>query len=554
METLAISAANLNTIEKNLNHVADGLTAVVSNVTNVNSKINKVEGQVADLNDEIKNLVSEIRETTIISNARQSIMYNNEQIDKKFNYYDNVRRTTISLLDAVLNSSISRKSLYELNQQVLLNNPNYWLSNALSAITFWLLDDKESTYKEVNNALKKNKKKTSLFFTYVNIKLGRESTAINWLKNYLSYLNPLELDKDFITILDLASTGGLNNTGRELVLNKINDWFLRIKNEEDIKSKNKDIWKEFILEKQDNNIRMPYLELFSQDVNKLKDNLATTSSYYNVLNYFNGIMNKGNSNKMIDNVLETLIFDYEDNEQVYQLDNLRNNLIIACNGDTKEADKLFKRQESMYNDKVDLITILSNIVIFDTVYKVSGETKKIALSLIKDYVIETYVDINSSINYDNIPLDVNGYMFSVSDDINRDLIDKGLDSYVSNNISGDDKDLTIILIILNILGIIGIFVTLNSKILSTILIIFILFGDVFLMMKMNKRNRLRMEQRKVLKDSINNMVQRVLAEIVDYRSMINDDKLEYEKLINFLNNLNANNYFKSNNERNIRIG
>ena len=111
MDALAISAANLDTIEKNLGAVADELTGVISNVTDVNEKVSTVENKVANLNTEVKNLVKEIRETTIITNARQSIMYNTNQIEKKYGYFDQVRRTTESLLDAVENSSIRINSL-----------------------------------------------------------------------------------------------------------------------------------------------------------------------------------------------------------------------------------------------------------------------------------------------------------------------------------------------------------------------------------------------------------------------------------------------------------
>ena len=164
MEALAISAANLDTIERNLNSVAKELTGVITNVSDVNREVSKVESQVNTLNNEVKNLVKEIRETTIITNARQSIMYNNSQIEKKYGYYDKVRRTTESLLDAIDNSNISATALKNLNQDLILNNPNYWLSNALAALSSFVLDDKENCEKELHNALKKDESKTSLFF------------------------------------------------------------------------------------------------------------------------------------------------------------------------------------------------------------------------------------------------------------------------------------------------------------------------------------------------------------------------------------------------------
>ena len=143
MEALAISAANLDTIEKNLGDMAKELGGVVSHVSDVSDHVNEVESRVADLNQEVKDLMKDIRENTIITGARQSIMYNNEQIDKKFGYYDNVRRNTLSLIDACLHSNIRVSSLIKLRDNVLLNNPNYWLANALCAVASWILDDKK---------------------------------------------------------------------------------------------------------------------------------------------------------------------------------------------------------------------------------------------------------------------------------------------------------------------------------------------------------------------------------------------------------------------------
>lgn len=164
MEALTISAANLDVIEKNLGAVADELTGVITNVNSVNNEVNKVQERVEDLNDEVKGLVKEIRETTIISNARQAIMYNNSLIEKKYGYYDNVRRTTESLLNALETSQINRQYLLTLREEIILQNPNYWLSNALAALISWLDNDPENTNKEYLMPYKKIHLKLLSFF------------------------------------------------------------------------------------------------------------------------------------------------------------------------------------------------------------------------------------------------------------------------------------------------------------------------------------------------------------------------------------------------------
>ncbi len=554
MEPLAISAANLDTIEQNLGAVAKELSGVITNVSTVNNQVNKVESKVESLNDEVKNLVKEIRETTIITNARQAIMYNNTQIEKKYGYYDKVRRTTESLLDAIENSTISKNSLSELNQELILNNPNYWLSNALAAVTSWLLNNRENTEKELNNALKKDNKKTSLFFCLFNLKLGRKETSINWLNKYLSLENPTKLDKDFVTILDLVATGAFGDEAKHTTLNKINIWFQRLNSEKAITEKVNETWLSFLKTKQDTDIKMPNLEIYSKDASKLKNNLAITSTYYNILNHFENILNQEQSNKNIDEIISNLIYEYESKEQIYQKDNLKNNLIIECNGNREEAERLYQKQESIYNDEIDLLTLLSNIIIYKDSYKISNETQKIALALMKNHILNSIKELDKDIFSESYNITIDDFTTKTSDGTNTNETKNDLEAYLKTIFNEDDKDLIVILLIVNILGIIGIFITLNNQILSTILIIILLLGNAILLFKLNQRGNLRTRTKNKLRITISGTLERVLAESIDYKNMINEDKLIEEKLLTFLNTIETTNYIKSNNERNINIG
>lgn len=553
MEALAISAANLETIEKNLGAVAKELTGVITNVNDVNNQMTKVEDKVESLNDEVKNLVKEIRETTIITNARQSIMYNNAQIEKKYGYYDKVRRTTESLMDAIEHSNISINALNDLKQELILNNPNYWLSNALAALTSWLLDDKLNTEKELHNALNKDSKKTSLFFCLINLKLNRISTSINWLNKYLSEQNPTKLDKDFITVLDLVATGTFGDEAKTQVLSKINIWFERLNSEQSIHDNQIKIWKEYLDTEKESVVNMPTLEIYSPDVSRLKENLTISSIYYNVLSTLEGIINANSSNKRVEEILSDLIYEYESKEQVYQKDNLKNNLIIQCNGNREEAERLFKKQESIHNQEADLPTLLSNIVIYSDSYKISTETRKIALTLVKKYVIESIDELNKNINRNEFDLKINDFTTKTVDGKNIEQAKKELEQYLNALFNEDDKDLILILIIVNILGIIGIFITLNNQILSTILIVILILGNIILLSKLNQRSKYRTLAKNKQRETITNILEKVLAETMDYINMLNEDFTYYNKLQLFLNNLETRNYTKSNEERNINI-
>lgn len=554
MEALAISAANLDTIERNLNSVATELTGVITNVSSVNNQVTKVEAQVNNLNNEVQNLVKEIRETTIITNARQTIMYNNDQIEKKYGYYDKVRRTTESLIDAVEHSNISVQALINLNQDLILNNPNYWLSNALASLSFWLLDDKENCEKELHNALKKDESKTSLFFCLINDKLGRTQTSINWLNKYLSIQNPTKLDNDFITLLDLVATGGFGDETKSVVLNKINTWFNRLSSEKDLLDETTNTWIEYVKNNQDTDIRMPYLENSTPDILRLKNNLAITSSYYNILNKFNSITKQDGSNKTKEQILNNLIYEYEGLENQYQKDNFYNNLLIQCNGNKEEANKLFKKQESIFDSDTNLLNLLSNLIINKDTYKVSYETQKIALGFMSKYIIKAIESTEQEINNNEFKIEVNGFTTTTIDGRNTELVNKEIKNHVNSLFIDNDKNLIIPIIIIDILGIIGLCLTIGNHILSIILIILLILGNAFLFAKLNTITKLRNESKQKLYKELSLSLERILAETIDYKTMQKEDEEKRNELMLFLNTIRPENYINSNNERNIDIG
>lgn len=554
MEALTISAANLDTIEKNLGAVASELSGVINNVSSVNNQVNKVEEQVNSLNDEVKRLVSEIRETTILTNARQNIMYNDSLLEKNYGYFNKVRRTTESLLDAINHSSINVGTLISLQQELIINNPNYWLANALASLTSWLLNDRTNCEKELNNALRKNSSKTSIFFFLINHKLNRTQTSLNWLKKYLSEQDPYNLDKDFITILDLASTNSIGTEAKNIILDKIKTWQNIINGKEQIEASQINFWKNYITSNEDDDVKMPYLEIYSPNVAVLKNNLTITSSYYNVLQTLEEINSNDFTNKSIDDVLNNLIYDYEEKEQQYKLDNLKNELIISCNGNKEEAEKIYKEQKRIYNKETDLMSLLSNIVIYKDSFKISNETQKIALAIIKPYIIKAYNEKRSQINNDPFSLSINNFTTTTEDGTNVELIRKELEQYLNAQYNDEDKDIFLILLALNIFGIIGIFITLNNTVLTTLLIIILVIGNIILFNKLNKRSKLRTFEKNKLRTTIFNGVEKSLAETIDYKNMMKDDETHYIELINFLNTLEAKDYIRNNNERNINIG
>ena len=553
MEALAISAANLNIIENNLGEVAKELNGVVSNVNYMNNHVSEVESKVQSLNNEIQNMMQEIRENTIITNARQTIMYNNQEIEKKFGYYDNVRRVTLSIIDAIKFSSIQTDTLKKLREDILLNNPNYWLTNALAALTSWFLDDKENTYKELNNALRLDEEKTSIFFMIVNLKLDRIQTSINWLNKYLSIQDPTNLNKDFVNILDLVSSGLFGDEQKHIVLKKINEWQLNLNSNKKIIDKQEDTWRNYIIDHSRYTLNFKYLKNFSKESEILENNIAITNAYENILNTFEAINTTPNSNKKINEIFKNLIYEYEEQEQIYQEDNLRNKLLIECNGDKQEAARLYEKQKDIYSNKLDIISLLTNIAIYPNSYKISNETQKIALSLVKEHILKALEETTEFTKNQNIEIKVDDFTTNTTDATNYNEVIKELETFLENKYKVDEKNVLLVLIIINTLGLIGVFLTFEKAAFIIIIAIAMLIANIILLTKIKNEQTASKNEKKRIKENISSSITKAFAEITDYNNALIKNKNNYQRLQTYLSNLNTIDYINNNDERNIII-
>ena len=116
-QAVVMSAANLDIIENNLGQLAKNIGSVSVNVEQVDNKVNKVTDSVKTIEDEIKNFMVEIRGSTIVSNAKQSIMMSQEELNKQYGHYDNVRRKINGIFQATDINAVKKSTIENISEQ-----------------------------------------------------------------------------------------------------------------------------------------------------------------------------------------------------------------------------------------------------------------------------------------------------------------------------------------------------------------------------------------------------------------------------------------------------
>ena len=212
--------SDLSGLQSSLVDVADSMGMVaqtVSNVTNyvsmVDSKVGNVTSEVTSLREKIDDFMMKMEGTTAVTNAKQSLVLANQELDKKFRYYEVVRKQTTGVLQAVDLKSISNESLMKMAEEVVLKTPNYWLGRSFIALTAWINNDKNLAERALNDSLRLDDENTSLLFFLIHMRLNRINSALVWFNRYLTMQDPMKMDLKIVfeddSLLIINKTAGI---------------------------------------------------------------------------------------------------------------------------------------------------------------------------------------------------------------------------------------------------------------------------------------------------------------------------------------------------------
>lgn len=562
-EAVVLSEANLDILEDNLSTLANNLGNLSSNMSQVDNKVNTVTNTVKTLEEEIKNFMFEIRESTIVSNAKQTILMSQSELEKKYGHYDNIRREVNGLLESTDLNAIKKSTIEALSEKTLLSTPTYWLSPALVALCAWFTNNKDLANRAINEALKRDDEKTSLLFCLLHLRAGRNNTALLWLKRYINKQDPSKIENLFTVVLDAISSGVFGPDAKTFVIEKIEGWFKLLNNNEEIKNVQKERWKEKFesLTIQNKELLFPYLEKYTSTSVDIKDSFDKVTSRRNVYDYLYNIANENNTNvdmnKRIDKIINMLVFNYEKEELELRKEIERNKLIISMDGNLTKANERFKSSSLAFQEKTDIYTLLNNIILSNV--EVLPETKKLALALSKNVIFDAYNEFANNSNKTNInnEIKIESWVGNTTDGRNELELKKSLSNYINNknkHYINSEKFINFKMMIAIIICILACFL-LSSY--PQFIILFIGLTIAFCAYEIystyRRRNKKIGRVEKEKKDAYI-ILENVIAEIVDYNYIIKEANDINNEINVFINNLDYRNYLNTSAERNIKIG
>ena len=564
-QPLVISAANLDVLENNLGYLANSLQGMVGNINSVTgqvnaveTKINSVESEVKTLADEIREFMLETRNTTIVNGAKQNIMLLENEIAKKYSHRDEVRRSMLGILESTDLNFIKNKTIENMAEELMIKSPNYFLAPALIALSAWTNNNKELANKALLNAINKDDEQTSLLFSFIHRRANKNQTSLMWLNRYLSMQDPSNMEKKFITVMDSITSGVFGNDIKAVFLEKINIWIKELDSRNTYYENTKKRWKEFIISNltEFNDNMFPYLVKFSPNYEELK-NMGSFSELHNQLNiYFNNIINSEDSLNnnyiaQVDEIIRNLIFNYQSDELTNRKELAKNEYIIKEEGNVKKALESLEVDSTNFETTTDFYTLITNIVINSDITKPFNSTKKFALALLKNIILDAYNEIIEEKGYKeiDITIKISDWEGITKDGSNEVELKKSFNAKLDKDTYKEvysQKLFNYKMLIVIVVALIISYFTRNIIYISIIPIALALIYCGYEFYKAYKVRKINVNSVNTVKTSFSSVMGNIVAEIVDYKKIINKNNQVYNDVTNLINNLNIMTFINKN--------
>ena len=522
---MARTKKELERFSNNLQKLSDSLDDITNNVDDINNQFEGYNNQINDIKDNVKTLENELKEfmhevkiTPIIEKAKNDIIKDKEELNKKYSKHNKIRERLINLVNNPNNKEYLLTN-DEINDLII---EDYYLSYILLYVND-LFNNKKTANKRIDFALKLDKEKTSLLLILINIKLNNNNDALAWLNYYLDLINPLSTNDYIVKLIKYIKDD------KELinkVYDKINGWLTIIDKDEDTMNEINNNLSSYINIRKINDEDYPYLYNYVNEFDDVLDELYISNIYSDFYIKINDSINlKDNSYDLFNDLVYTGL-TYENK---LKMNIIENEYIINNNGKSKK----FTQIENKNIISIFLLSLSSK--------KYDKSTKEILLYYLKNYLLKHLNNYEEAINTDEINIRLSNWNGKTSNGSNEAELINNLNESIKKHYNDENEKLTIInfktiysfafIFIGIILSIFFTVIGICMVIVGTLMAIYF----VYLTYSQKKTNEELCNQDIIeLDDELYN----TLAEIVDIKLEIFNNLNNKKLLLDYINNIN----------------
>lgn len=573
-EQYAISAANLNYIEKSLSSIHSDLETIDSSVGTVNNNVKVVYDEIGALARDFHDFVQLQARANALSKAQQRVIQIRQEMEKRFGHYDIVRRTTTGILQADDIGIVKKDTISNATEELMISTPGYWLAPCLVALAAWINDQPELAERALKEGIKRNDEKTSLFFALICRRAERKSAALKWTQRYLANQDEENLDRKTVIILDAFASGLLGADSEGIVSKQMGEWLEHLADKPGFIEQQTKQWSDAINLKRKPLVsdEYTYLRKYSKTWPVLQDIMEGAMLHAEILGYFTTIFEQEASTDslkaQLDEILNSLVTEFDDEEIPLRKEEKFNQFIIDFDGDENRARQNMAVEQTAFEEHKDFTQLLTDAAMKPESSHASVSTQKFAIALSKEWVSNAYNDVvaqNRMKIPNEIEINVDTFNDKTTDGQNEEeligkfnaLVDQEKASALAQTVlSGFEK---FCLWGGAAIGVVGLIMMIAGSVFLGLIAIIAGIGMVinhFSKKKKVEQNRQNIEvqfEEKRTKGS--QIIRATLAEVVDFRAEFAEKDGESQKVIDFLDQITPEQYVKklSDSSRRIKV-
>lgn len=158
-------------------------------VSRLSTEVTKAGLEVQETFAAINNLSEKYFNYKNVSMASKLLSRATDEYHTRYYFYNKLRRITLGYIIGVDAQIISSEGLRKQVEDIYLQNTEYWLAYAMAAVMLWVSEERVAAERAVSKSLAMDSYHACLFFLLVNLRFSRNETARRWYVAYLEQIN-----------------------------------------------------------------------------------------------------------------------------------------------------------------------------------------------------------------------------------------------------------------------------------------------------------------------------------------------------------------------------
>lgn len=334
-----------------------------------------------------------------ISTASKNVTQYNDEYYTKFAYYNELRRISLGYVIGLDSNIISSEVMRKKVEKAYLQNTEYWLAYCIAAVMLWANKEKEAAERAMSKSLSINYFNSCLFYLLINLRFNRIDAAKKWYVNYLDRADMNNLGDEWQYLLQAYLFGAFG--ADEDFQNNIAKCFQNMLAQVEVTTV--DFAKKFTQK------AIEFADIYAHKTDheytvlwrtcseypEMKNLLSTAEKNAEIAKYYNGIAESEITEaqdlpQRIENVLYSLVNDYDDEELKVVRKIKYNDAIISAKGDVAIAQANYNGMFEDEKKKKNLGDLLLTWAFADDTNQTDVSVKRFSISFMKEAIAKGF--------------------------------------------------------------------------------------------------------------------------------------------------------------------